>query len=76
MKEISVWPNPSTDELHLQGIEARSYNLSIYDVSGKLVVEYSKLDDYTIDISSFDSGLYIAAVSSQNFTATFKWSKL
>lgn len=62
--DISVYPNPATDILHISSPNALK-NVSIFNVTGKKVmdVQYNSVLKRSLDISSLDKGVYIIRVS-------------
>lgn len=62
---FSVGPNPVWDVIHLYFLNpsSQSREISIYDISGKLVyTDISGNDRYDIDASGLDKGVYIIMV--------------
>ncbi len=57
--KVAIFPNPVKDMLYLQ-LPADNSEVSLYDVCGKLV--YSGKNVTSIDMNSFNSGLYILDV--------------
>ncbi len=56
---IKIYPNPSADIIHIEGIQFNENNkLTLYDIHGKLILEKYITDNTTIDISSLESGIY------------------
>lgn len=56
---FSVFPNPATDQIQVQSDEQID-ELSIYDVTGKLVfTQQTPAINETVDVSNLQSGLYI-----------------
>ncbi|MGB0165748.1 MAG: T9SS type A sorting domain-containing protein [Luteibaculum sp.] len=69
--EVSLFPNPGTNRLHIAG---QFLNLSILDQTGKTVITsgYTK----SIDVSALDKGLYQVQVEHSNGKIyTQKWIK-
>jgi beta-glucanase (GH16 family) len=62
-----IWPNPTTDKLHWNGVSSED-RLKIMDLSGRLlhVVDGGAGE---IDISHLPAGIYIVVVGSQTFKA-------
>lgn len=68
-QEISVYPNPSTNILHIQGLEFSEYYV-IYDQLGKTVINPSV--SKSIDISHLQPGIYILKSSKGRITKLLK----
>lgn len=64
---VNVYPNPVNDVLTVQVLNANSNQLSIYNVSGKLVLS-QKLTGPTnyIDMKMFSNGLYVYQITDTN----------
>jgi len=60
-KSISVYPNPANDRLNivLNGQEA---NVSVYDVTGKVISSEKMIGNSTMHLSSFSAGTYFVKV--------------
>ena len=61
-----IYPNPTTDYVYLSGINGDS-KATVYDITGKLLLSTSKKK---IDLSSYQNGLYIVNISSNNKSIT------
>jgi len=73
---ISVYPNPFTDFVTIQGLK-ESYNYSIFDVSGKLVhSSENNLPTDRIDTKSITDGVYLLKIISGSETLTKKIIKM
>jgi len=57
---ISIYPNPTSDEININGIDTTSFNLEIYDVVGKKVANYK--NQTSIDVSHLTSGIYLVKI--------------
>lgn len=71
---IQVYPNPSSDILHLKsenGLLIKS--IQIIDLNGRVVTEYQKFDSNIIDIKNLNSGSYIIRIHGEKdiFYKTF-----
>lgn len=57
--DVLVYPNPTNDNLYIRISAHAEKEITIYDVSGQLVVTTTNSDEFThIDVSSFATGLY------------------
>ena len=61
-----IYPNPTSDYVYLSGIN-RDSKATVYDITGKLLLSTSKKK---IDLSSYQNGLYIVNISSNNKSIT------
>jgi hypothetical protein len=76
--EFSISPNPATSKLNVYLPQnSKNANISVYDVLGKKV--YSKsidaLSSTSVDVSNWNSGVYIIRISSDNTTQTKRFVK-
>lgn len=76
--EFLVYPNPTSDLLHIYSTDGKPFNPVLYNIFGQLC-EFSKLNDpsglMTINISHLSSGIYYLAIDNETLT-TFKIVKL
>ena len=68
-KELSVYPNPATDQLNIE-IEGE-FEYQVFDLNGKLVL--NGRNDNSIDVSSISNGQYLLKAKTKNevFKSTF-----
>lgn len=65
--KFKVYPNPATSVVTISGTEVEDYNLSITDISGKLVMSKALNGlENTIDISSLATGAYFFELNTGN----------
>ena len=70
---VSVYPNPTTGQFKVQNSEFRIQSVEVYDVYGKLISNMEVNDnDVTIDISSYNNGVYFTRIRTENGTVTKK----
>lgn len=70
---MKVYPNPVSDVIYIQNAPETSYQLSIYRITGSLVLTNKMSSgDKSIDVSFLQSGLYLLNVNGR----TFKFVKL
>ncbi|NMH86873.1 T9SS type A sorting domain-containing protein [Flavivirga algicola] len=62
LAEVKITPNPATNFISIQN--ALNSNISIYDVSGKLVKQVLNLKSSSVNISSLSAGLYFVKINS------------
>ena len=73
---ISIYPNPVNDLLNIKIGIPSSYIIKITSLNGKLLL-YKQIDgsESKLDISSFNSGVYLVSVTSNDLTTTKKLMK-
>jgi hypothetical protein len=67
--DISIYPNPSTNELHIaqSAINNLQLTLSLFDVNGKQVIENTSFtNSTTINTSLLNQGLYFVRITDAN----------
>lgn len=52
------YPNQATDILFFSGNGTDTYSITILDAQGKVLATKESKDDYSMDISAFDDGIY------------------
>lgn len=65
-QDITLYPNPVTNELHLKGLEGAGTSISIFDMSGKEVVNMGYAA--VVDVRNLPTGNYVLKVASKNTT--------
>ncbi len=80
IKAINLYPNPVVNELNfsLDDINERELNLTIYDMSGKIIVSKNIINtqqDYKLDFSNQAAGTYFVQLKSSNAVWSTKISK-
>ena len=63
--KIRVYPNPTNDVLNFSEYVA---NISIFDITGKVLASFEYRNK--VDISSFENGIYIVSLTSENGVRT------
>ena len=76
-EEISIYPNPTTDKLAIQGISQKltASNCSLFSVEGKQF-NIDVLENNTLDTSNLESGVYFVRISTKEGSATFQFVKV
>lgn len=71
--EISLYPNPVHNELHIDMAMSSELTVTIFDVSGKLILKKSIQDQKnTIHLKDISKGFYLVNITSAEKTKTFK----
>lgn len=67
--DLTLYPNPTHDFLHLSGKDLSQQNYQIYDLSGKLI-GYGRIDDNRICVESLQTGMYVLKIFDRNDSRT------
>jgi hypothetical protein len=71
--EYHVYPNPTTDELHVfcKKYSSPESKLLLIDSQGKIVLEQdiSNIFDFTIDMSTFEKGIYFIKIFDDEYNS-------
>lgn len=71
--EAAVYPNPVSDELHVDFLDNAESLIRLYDMQGRLVLETRRSDmNNVISLSDVEEGLYVLDVTSDGMRRTFK----
>jgi len=74
--KFNVFPNPSKENINIQGIDNEKVTITISDQSGKIVTK-SELNsaNVTIPVSSLENGVYFIAIESNQNQEIHKFHK-
>jgi hypothetical protein len=72
LNKIVVYPNPAKNKIQFSNIDAVSAEIRIFNVLGKQVFHQSKIDKKTIDISTFNKGIYLIKIVADGKSKTKK----
>jgi len=74
---LSLYPNPAKEELKIVSGELRMKNLTVYKVTGQVVMEISDIyaNPFRIDTDKLNSGLYFITVQTENGIVNSKFVK-
>lgn len=72
--KITIYPNPVKDVLNIDFKEVSNYNITVFDVNGKIVNKFSTINSKNarIDVQNLNSGVYYVLIQSDNFTVSKK----
>ena len=72
-KGISIYPNPTNGIVNFDFTDNSTQKLSISDITGKQVIEKTEIkQNEQIDLSGFESGIYIISIQTDNEIFTTK----
>ena len=72
--ELKIYPNPSDKFLNFTNLESNSI-ISIFDLTGQLLILTKLNDTQELDISNLSIGIYFIHVESSDLTQTVKFIK-
>ncbi|NND50762.1 MAG: T9SS type A sorting domain-containing protein [Flavobacteriaceae bacterium] len=72
MEYLGIYPNPTSNFLNFKG-QNNDFKVVIYDILGKKILNTTLGVDQALNVSSFESGVYILKLIDQN--QTFKFVK-
>lgn len=72
--EVIVSPNPFKNQIKIQGLNDK-YQIEIFDIHGKKIYSASLYNDKSINLSHFQSGLYLVEIRSKTKTKQLKLIK-
>ena len=71
VQTVQVYPNPTNGVINIRNAE--NSQVSVYDISGRLVLSYENKTSFgTINLSKFNSGIYFVNIYKDNTTITRK----
>jgi serine protease AprX len=71
-----VYPNPAQNEIHFNNPKGLSLDeVSIFDITGKMVLSAQGVTNNTLDVSRLQSGVYMVKIASQGATFVRKFTK-
>jgi hypothetical protein len=71
---ISIYPNPTRDNVTVT-MSSASASIEIIDAQGKLLNATQVVNGDKIDLSTYETGMYIFRVKTENGTSIFRVSK-
>ncbi|MCF8457016.1 MAG: T9SS type A sorting domain-containing protein [Bacteroidales bacterium] len=67
--DVSIFPNPSSGSVHISGLQESPYQLAIYDISGKHILQMQiESNETTIQLDGMRDGVYILVLRNQHET--------
>ncbi len=65
-QDIFIYPNPTTGKINFKNTNNSIQKLSVYDIRGKTIIENSEIQqNVIIDLSNFESGIYIISIQTE-----------
>ncbi len=74
---LSVYPNPASNEIRidLSSFGSEDVNISVFDITGKIVSSYILKDKNTINVSNLKSGVYFIKARDNKHSETAEFIK-
>ena len=63
--EISIFPNPTENQISINMINQGNYILNVFDPKGRMILTENFKDNYFLNIENFSSGSYLFEVISE-----------
>ncbi len=64
--DIVLYPNPASDIVYIKGLDnIESVNITIYNITGKTILEGTLNESGTIDTSNFPGGMYFVVLKTE-----------
>ncbi len=74
--DFEIYPNPTTAVLNINNIEDRIItNITLIDVSGKMVMNTRSLGNSTLNVQSLENGVYFIKIETEDGTALKRFVK-
>jgi len=61
-----ISPNPTSNYVNVKVINGRNYTIQLINILGKEMLKQTILSDKSIDVSSFDRGVYFIKITDEN----------
>lgn len=74
-KNLSIYPNPTSDILFIRAVNEKVETVSIFDMSGKTIFTDSSSAKLRINVRPFPTGAYLILVKTPTGNKTFKFIK-
>ena len=73
LNNIRIYPNPTKNKLYFKSSIAEDFNISVYDILGKKVLENTVNINKSLDVSQLNNGIYI--IRFDDYYNTYKFVK-
>jgi len=72
LSDVRIYPNPTDGRIRISGLPQGQWRVSVYDISGKLLLQTDYRPGLTPDLSAFKPGIYLLTVDNGRVRRTFK----
>jgi len=74
-KGYSIYPNPTNGELFVSHPLNSEFNITITDITGKVLNTTTLQDNESVNVASYPQGMYFIQIESGNERNTYKFNK-
>jgi hypothetical protein len=72
-EKFSVYPNPTSEVINIKCENSDvTYDVKIYDINGKLIIEKTCHNESSIDLKNLNDGVYILNIFNDNHSKHWK----
>ena len=74
---ISLFPNPTENNLTLEGLNSNSNTISVFNMNGQVMASHSNInaESYELNVSNLDNGIYFIKIDSNKSSETIRFIK-
>jgi hypothetical protein len=59
---LKIYPNPTNGIINFIGLDAKINRVVVYDIVGKMIKNQNFISENTLDLNSFQDGIYIVKI--------------
>ncbi|MGS0748893.1 T9SS type A sorting domain-containing protein [Halpernia sp. GG3] len=74
-KNLSIYPNPTSDILFVRAVNEKIESISVYDMSGKVILKDSSASKLRVNVRAFPTGAYVIFLKTPTSSKIFKFIK-
>jgi sugar lactone lactonase YvrE len=65
---VIIYPNPTSDYLHVETTSTSQFDIDLYDITGKKVLSRTSISKLNLNVTSFVEGIYSLRIQTANGT--------
>jgi len=73
---ISIYPVPASDYIYLTGLEEEDYNVQIFALNGKKLVDTKATNNDVVPVKDLPNGTYVLRIHNKTFSKAYKIMKM
>lgn len=70
---ITLYPNPVTEKLFIRNKNQEPIRTVVRDISGRIIYQSTAIDNITVDVSSWNRGLYLCEIFNLNSSQSYQY---